>query len=172
MEKLIESLHYAIPSLVSGLIALYFFKEYAKSDSGLQKFRLLKEDKKLTTTLRLQAYERMTLFLERISPANLVFRIKAQNDNKKAYELSLIHTIEQEFEHNLAQQIYISNKCWNVISTAKNTTIQLVIDASKDINVMNADALREAIIKKVVNKQAPSDTALAFIKKEVSGILS
>ncbi len=171
MEKIIESLHYAIPSLVSGVIAIYFFKEYAKSDDGLQKFRLLKEDKKLTTTLRLQAYERMTLFLERISPANLVFRIKAKNDNKQAYELSLIHTIEQEFEHNLAQQIYISNKCWNVISTAKNTTIQLVIDASKDINIINADALREAIIKKVVNKQAPSDTALAFVKKEVSEIL-
>ncbi len=171
MEKLIESLQYAIPSLVSGIIALYFFKEYTKSDVGYQKFKLLKEDKKFTKTLKLQAYERMTLFLERISPANLVFRIKAKNDNKQAYELSLIHTIEQEFEHNLAQQIYISDECWHVISTAKNATIQLIIDAAKDTKVTTSDTLREAIIKKVVNKQAPSDTALTFIKQEVHGIL-
>lgn len=169
--EFIEILKYTIPSLVSGVIAFYFFKEFAKSDANLQNFLQNKEDKKFSKTLRLQAYERMTLFMERISPASLVFRIKAQNDNKQAYELSLIHTIEQEFEHNLTQQIYISNECWNVISTAKNSTIQLVIDSAKDINVNSSDKLREAIINKVLNKQAPSDTALAFLKEEVSRLL-
>ncbi|HIE45678.1 MAG TPA: hypothetical protein EYP87_05855 [Flavobacteriaceae bacterium] len=171
MNELIEVLKYTAPSLVTGAIAYYFFKEFAKSDVNLQNFLHLKEDKKFSKTLRLQAYERMTLFMERISPANLVVRIKAQNDNKQAYELSLIHTIEQEFEHNLTQQIYISSECWNVISTAKNTTIQLVIDAAKDLNVSNSDQLREAIINKVMNKQAPSDTALSFIKEEVKSLL-
>lgn len=169
--EFIEILKYTIPSLVSGVIAFYFFKEFAKSDANLQNFLQNKENKKFSKTLRLQAYERMTLFMERISPASLVFRIKAQNDNKQAYELSLIHTIEQEFEHNLTQQIYISNECWNVISTAKNSTIQLVIDSAKDINVNSSDKLREAIINKVLNKQAPSDTALAFLKEEVSRLL-
>ena len=169
--ELLEILKYTVPSLVSGAVAYYFFKEFAKSDANLQNFLQLKEDKKFSKTLRLQAYERMTLFLERISPANLVVRIKAQNENKQAYELSLIHTIETEFEHNLTQQIYISEECWNVISTAKNATVQLVFDAAKDLNVSNSDQLREAIIKKVMNKQAPSDTALAFIKEEVSSLL-
>ncbi len=171
MDKLLDSLHYILPSLVSGVIALYFFKQYTKSDVGYQKLQLVKEDKKLSTTLKLQAYERMTLFLERISPANIVFRIKAQNEDKQAYELSLIHTIEQEFEHNLAQQIYITDACWSIISTSKNATVQLIIDASKDTSIKNADALREAIIKKVVNKKAPSDTALSFIKEEVNTII-
>ena len=171
MEEILESLKYAIPSLVSGLIAVYYFREYTKTDVGYQKFKLLKEDKKHTTTLKLQAYERMTMFLERISPSNIVFRIKAQNENKQAYETSLIHTIEKEFEHNITQQIYISDECWNVISSAKNSTIQLIIEASKDLNVSNSDQLREAVIKKVMNKQAPSDTALAFVKKEVRDIL-
>jgi hypothetical protein len=171
MDKIIEVLQYTIPALVSGFITFYFFKEYTKSDVGLEKFKLQKESKKLTTTLRLQAYERMTLFLERISPSNLVFRIKAKNDNKQAYELSLIHTIEQEFEHNISQQIYISDECWNVISTAKNTTVQLIIDTSADSKITNSDELREGIINKVVNKQSPSDTALAFIKDEVRSII-
>ena len=171
MEELIEALKYTIPALVSGFVAVYYFKEYTKSDVGLHNFQLLKEEKKHTTTLKLQAYERMTMFLERISPANLVFRVKAQNENKQAYEMSLIHTIEKEFEHNLTQQIYISDECWHVISSAKNSTIQLIIEASKNNSVTNTDELREAVINKVMNKQAPSDTALAFIKEEVRGIL-
>jgi len=166
-----EILKYTLPSIVSGVVALYFFKEFAKSDANMQNFLQLKEDKRYSKTLRLQAYERMTLFLERIAPANLVVRIKAQNDSKQAYEYSLIHTIEKEYEHNLTQQIYISEECWSVISTAKNAIIQLIIDASKDANVTSANALREAIIKKVMKKQAPSDTALAFVKEEVSKIL-
>jgi hypothetical protein len=165
--KIIEVLLYTLPSLVSGLIAYFFFKEFAKSDVGLEKFKLQKEEKKKIITLRLQAYERMALFLERITPANIVFRIKAKNDNKQAYELSLLHIIETEFEHNLAQQIYISDECWSFISTAKNTTLQIIKDCANDPLVENADELREAIIKKVVNKQAPSDTALAYIKSEV-----
>ena len=169
--ELIEMLKYTLPSLVSGGVAYYFFKEFAKSDANLQNFLQLKEDKKYSKSLRLQAYERMTLFLEHISPANLVVRIKTANDNKQAYEYSLIHTIETEFEHNLTQQIYISDECWNVISSSKNATIQLIIDASKDLNVTDASQLREAIINKVMKKQAPSETALAFIKEEVSGLL-
>jgi len=168
--KLIQALLYTLPSIASGFVAFYFFKEYAKSDVGLQKFKLDKEQKKLGITLRLQAYERMTLFLERISPANLVLRIKAQNDDKQAYELSLLHTIETEFEHNLAQQIYITDACWSVISTAKNKTAQIVSACANDDAVLNASELRESIIQKVINNQAPSDTALAFIKNEVNDL--
>ena len=111
-----------------------------------------------------------TIFLERISLANLVLRIKAQNDDKQAYELSLIHTIETEFEHNLAQQIYISDECWNVISTAKNTTVQIVRECANDTSIKSSSELREAIIQKVINKQSPSETALAFVKNEVKDL--
>lgn len=170
-SKIVEILMYTLPSLISGIVALYFFKAYTKSDAGLQNLALLKEDKKLGKTLQLQAYERMSIFLERITPASLVFRIKAQNDDKYAYEMSLLHTIETEFEHNLAQQIYISDECWQIISSAKNTTIQIIRDAAKDILVTNAQELRENIIKRVIDKHAPSDTALAFIKTEVRDLL-
>ena len=171
MNEFLETLKYTMPSLISGLIAVYYFKEYTKSDVGHQKMQLLREGKKHTTTLKLQAYERMTMFLERITPSNLIFRVKVQNENKQAYEMSLIHTIEKEFEHNITQQIYISDECWNVISTSKDSTIQLIIDVAKDTTITNSDQLREAILNKVMKKQTPSDTALAVIKKEVRRIL-
>ncbi len=166
-DKLIEALLYALPALVSGLIAVYYFREYTKSDSGYEKYKLLKEDKKHTTKLKLQAYERLTLFLERISLTKLVSRIPPANENKQAYAMSLIHTIETEFEHNITQQIYISDESWSIIVTAKNRTIQIIRELTQDANIKDAFTLREAIIKSLMDKQSPSETALAYLKNEV-----
>ena len=170
-ELILQTLYYTLPSLVSGLIAWYFFKEYARSDSRLEKFKLLQEEKKHTTNLKLQAYERLTLFLERISLTKLVTRISAKNDNKQAYAMSLIHTIEQEFKHNITQQIYISEEAWNIVVSAKNRSIQIIRELDKDTTVKDASELREQVIKKIMKSQNPSETALLFLKQEVKKIL-
>ena len=170
-DKLIEALMYALPALVSGVIAVYYFKEYAKSDSGLEKFKLLKEGKNQITKIKLQAYERLTLFLERIALNRLVTRVLPANDNKQAYAMSLIHTIESEFEHNITQQIYVSEELWNFILTAKNRTIQIIRELVNKNNIKDAQQLREAIINYVFENQTPSNTALSVLKTEVNEIM-
>ena len=170
-DKLIEALLYALPALVSGVIAVYYFKEYTKSDAGLEKFKLLKEGKKQTTKLKLQAFERLTLFLERIALNKLVTRIQPVNDNKQAYAMALIHTIETEFEHNITQQIYVSEELWNIVQTAKNRTIQIIRELSEEPKIENAQQLREAIIKYVMENQTPSNTALSYLKSEVNELM-
>ncbi len=117
--------------------------------------------------LRLQAYERMTLLMERINPAQLMVRISPLSQDKQEYRNFVIAQIEQEFEHNLAQQIYISEKCWSIIVTAKNATIQMVRLAAKNEKIVSADSLREAVISDLLEKPSPSSAALAFIKNEV-----
>ena len=170
-EKLIEALLYALPALVSGIIAVYYFKEYTKSDSGLEKFKLLKEGKKQITKLKLQAYERLTLFLERIALNKLVTRILPANDNKQAYAMSLIHTVESEFDHNITQQIYVSEELWNIILTAKNRTIQIIRELAEKPEIKDAQQLREAIINYVIENQTPSSTAISVLKAEVNEIM-
>jgi len=113
----------------------------------------------------------MTLYLERINPSKLLIRITSINNDKNAYVMSLMNTIEHEFEHNLTQQIYISDKCWNVIIASKNVTMQLIKKTSEEENITNAQELREAVLQKMLNLQAPSSTALAFIKDEVRNII-
>jgi len=169
-DKIIEALLYALPSLVSGIIAVYYFKEYTKSDSGLEKLKLLKESKKQITKLKLQAYERLTLFLERIALNKLVTRISPANQNKQAYAMALIHTIETEFEHNITQQIYVSEELWHVIQTAKNRTIQVIREIAEKPEIKDAQQLREAIIKYVMQNQSPSNDALSILKSEVHKI--
>ncbi|MCK0124553.1 hypothetical protein MWU76_09080 [Gelidibacter sp. F2691] len=166
--KLIDALLYAIPALITGLVAYYFFKEHTKNEDGRRRFLLQKEMQVNAMPLRLQAYERMAIFLERITPTKLIVRVVPTSSNKDSYENLLIANIEQEFEHNLAQQIYISDDCWSIISAAKNATIQLIRKASLSEKIDSADKLREVILNEMMEKRAPSDTALSYIKQEAS----
>ncbi|HMC00281.1 MAG TPA: hypothetical protein VKN14_04490 [Flavobacteriaceae bacterium] len=168
IEKILEMFLYAVPALITGMIAYYFFKEHTKNEDGRRRYLLHKDMKVTAMPMRLQAYERMTLFLERITPSKLLIRIAPSSSNKEDYERLLISSIEQEFEHNLSQQIYLSDECWNIITAAKNATIQLIRKASLLQKTKTANKLREVILQEMLEKRAPSDAALSFIKKEVS----
>ncbi|AOW19694.1 DUF7935 family protein [Urechidicola croceus] len=166
-DKILEILSYSIPSLITGLIAYYFFLGHTKSEENTRNYRLLKENQKAALPLRLQAYERMTLFMERINPSKLLVRVTPTSDDKDLYVQKLIQSIEQEFEHNLAQQIYITEECWSVIVTSKNATTHIIKKTAENIDVKTAQNLREAILNRMVKSAPPSNTALSFIKEEV-----
>ena len=169
--KIVELLSYTIPSVVTGAVAYYFFLNHTKNEERKIRLSLLRENQKQSLPIRLQAFERMALFLERINPSKLVLRITSVNNDINAYSQSLINTIEQEFEHNLAQQIYISDQCWSVITASKNATIHIIKKTAEEATVTTAQELREAIIKKILNSPAPSTTALAFLKDEVRSFI-
>jgi hypothetical protein len=105
--------------------------------------------------------------MERINPTKLLIRIAPISNDKNDYENLIITQIEQEFEHNLTQQIYMSDECWTIIVTAKNATIQMIRKASINGRVDNADKLREVVLSDLMEKQSPSNAALAYIKNEV-----
>ncbi len=167
-ERILDLLLFAIPSLITGMIAYYFFKEHTKNEDGRRRYLLHKDMQVNAMPLRLQAYERMAIFLERITPSKLLIRVAPLSSNKEDYEYLLIANIEQEFEHNLSQQIYVSDDCWSIITAAKNATIQLIRKASLLEKTDTANKLREVVLTEMMEKLAPSDAALSFIKQEVS----
>lgn len=167
-NKIIELFAYALPTIITGLIAYYFFNAHTKNEEGRRRYLLHKEAQKDALPIRLQAYERMTLFLERITPSKLLIRISPLSKDKDAYETLLIRSIEDEFDHNLTQQIYLSDECWNIIRAAKNATIQLIRKSA--MNSDSSDKLRETILNQLLEKQPPSNAALAFIKDEVGSL--
>jgi len=169
-QQLLNLLMYSIPTVVTGVIAYLFFKEHTKNEGGRRRFLLKKDLQIHAMPLRLQAYERLVLFLERITPSKLMIRVSPTAEDKELYEDLLIRTIEQEFEHNLSQQIYVSDKCWNILTTSKNATIQLIRKASLLEKTDSANKLREVVLTELMERHAPSDTALAFIKEEVKSL--
>lgn len=166
-SRILDLFFYSIPAVIVGLIAYYFFKEHTKNEAGRRRFILHKDLKINAMPIRLQAYERMALFCERIRPSKLLIRVNPNSSDKDSYESLLIATIEQEFEHNLSQQIYLSDDCWNIIAAAKNATIQLIRKAGLLEKVNSANKLREVLLTEMMEKIPPSDAALSFIKKEV-----
>ncbi|NOY48051.1 FIG00652545: hypothetical protein [hydrothermal vent metagenome] len=168
VEKIFEVFLYAVPAIITGMVAYYFFKEHTKNEDGRRRFLLHKDMQMNALPIRLQAYERMALFLERITPSKLLIRVSPTSSNEESYESLIIANIEQEFEHNLSQQIYVSDDCWNIIVAAKNATIQLIRKAGLLEKTGTANKLREVILTEMMEKRAPSDAALSYIKKEVS----
>lgn len=158
------------PAIIVGVGAYYFFNNYLRNEENRRGYELRKENQKETIPYRIQALERMTLYLERIDPGRLLVRVKPNGDDKHDYEKKLIKTIEDEFEHNLAQQIYMSTACWDAIRSTKNATITLIRKANMDDQVDSANKLREVVLSELLDKSAPSATGLAYIKKEAREI--
>jgi hypothetical protein len=165
--ELLNYLAYLLPAVIAGFIGVYFFKTYVNHQKEMQYLSLRKENRSEVLPLRLQAFERLVLFLERISPGQLLSRVKPMGDNKYDYENLLIASIEQEFEHNLVQQVYVSQKCWDAIKASKNSTISMIRRTSMSDKITSAQKLREEILTDLLEKSSPSDTGIAFIKNEI-----
>jgi hypothetical protein len=166
--QIITLVSYSLPTLIMAFVAYSFYELYTKNENAKRHYLLKKENKPESLLIRLQAYERMTLFLERINPTQLLVRITPISEDKTDYQNFVIAQIEQEYEHNLTQQIYVSEECWSTITTAKNATIQIILLATKRDKITDANQLREVILSDLLGKTSPSNAALAFLKNEVS----
>ena len=171
MEELSQILNYVaflLPAIVVGVIAYYFFKGHTANEEGRRRYLIQKEAQNKVLPARLQAYERITLLMERLDPNKLLIRVKPFSDDIEKYETLLINNIEQEFEHNVTQQIYVTPECWNLVNAAKNATIHIIRQAAMHEKGNDADAMREYLLRNFMEEITPSQKALAYIKKEVS----
>ena len=170
-DKILELLFYTLPALITGGVAYYLFNAYFADQQNTRRWLVQKENQKHSLPLRLQAYERLALFLERINPAKLLIRVAPLSDNKVDYQNLLIHHIEQEYEHNITQQVYITNELWTMLLTAKNTIIQNIRKTALDETVTTSDQLREKILNNMLDGQSATTVALAYLKNEVAEVL-
>ncbi|MBR5434414.1 MAG: hypothetical protein IK117_08250 [Bacteroidales bacterium] len=131
------------------------------------------ENAKITMPLRIQAYERLVLLLERIKPESLLLRVQSPNMTAGLLHQELLITIRAEFEHNLSQQIYVSQAAWDSVKAAKDSLIRLINEEA--VNVATgapASTLSEAIIKATVSQASnPTDNALSVLKKDAENFM-
>ncbi len=166
--QVISYVAYLLPAIIVGLVAYYFFKGHTANEEGRRRYLIQKEAQNQVLPLRLQAYERITLFLERIDINKLLVRVKPFSDSKDDYENLLVKNIEQEFEHNLTQQIYVTPECWNLVNAAKNATIHVIRQASMQEKEGDVDKMRAWLLQHFMDEVTPSQKAMGYVKKEVS----
>ncbi len=168
-EKIIEGLAYALPAIVTGGVAYYMLSVFTKKENNERKFEAFINKKKESLPVKLQAYERMLLFCERINPAKLLVRVSPIGEDVTSYLHLLIANIEQEFEHNLVQQLYISDDSWKSILTMKLAIISKIRKIAETSE--KASILREEILVYYSKEENPTDTVAAFIKQEVRKLI-
>lgn len=123
--------------------------------------------------LKLQAYERIVLFMERIEPSNLVMRTKTNEMTAQQLHGTLLNNIREEYEHNVSQQIYISDNAWNITKQAKEETINIINMAANTVETGgNSNDLTRAIFEKMmVLPKSPSQIALDYLKAEIKEVI-
>ena len=172
METFLEILKFTLPSLIT-LIAVYFIVGgFLRNSENRQKLKIIRGNQKLITPIRLQAYERLVLLLERTSPEALVLRANYPATTCEQLHTELLQAIRAEFDHNLSQQLYVSVEAWNSVRNAKNYTLALINNAAKGIDA-NAPAI--VLSRKILDMtmdldQSIAEKAINELKREIQQI--
>ena len=157
---------------LTGWILYLLVKRYFDNQ---QKERLLqmkiderRETLKVVTPIRLQAYERMALFLERISPDSLVLRCWQPGMDLKLLQGVMTKNIRDEWEHNLSQQVYLSTELWACIREAKDEMINLINSSAVSLTDTTDPTRLAATVFASAADRSPADEALATMHKELN----
>jgi hypothetical protein len=171
MDAFIEILKIILPAGVVFAAAFLVVKRFLDNDERKREQELKKSSHATIMPLKLQAYERIVLFLERVNPNTLVVRVNKTGMNAHQLHMELIKTIKSEYEHNLSQQIYMSYGAWELVKTTKEEITKLInITATKVAHDSPGNELAMMILNVASNlgKKLPNDIALDYIKKEVN----
>jgi len=170
MLVLFEILKYILPSLVVMGTSYYLIKQFLENDNRKKLLELKLNNQansqKFIIPVRLQAYERIILFLERITPENLILRVNQPGMNVVGLQTLLIKTIRDEYEHNLSQQLYITSKRWEMVKGIKNELVKLINDASIQLEP-NADSTELARQIFILSEQLPLNKVIENLKNEI-----
>jgi hypothetical protein len=152
--------------LVSSLVILRYYFSHKKQPVPEQSQG---EDQKIILPLRLQACERIVLFLDRIALNNLIMRINRPEMNTLQFQAALVGAIREEYEYNLSQQLYISSKAWGLVRNAKEETIRLINTASMKVseNAPSSEMVRMLLELVLSEEKSAVDIALEEVKREI-----
>ena len=159
-----------IPSVVV-LVAVYLmFRQYFQHQMQSRLLKSKFQNAQVTLPLRLQAFERLILLCERIDLPDLVLRLKTPGTTANTLRSALLIAIQQEYEHNLTQQLYVSEELWQILMTAKTKTMDLISIAAVNLGSNASADDYAASLMQLAGEEAslPSQIAKKAIKTESS----
>lgn len=165
----LDILKYSLSGICIFFIAYLVIRPYLDQQIKLRLLDLKKDSQGTLLPLRLQAYERLMLLMERINPVNLLLRTSASGLTVAAYQQILKAEIRNEFQHNATQQLYVSNSAWSTVSRIKEDTLVLINNASQSLS---PDASAIELSKLILNhlsslEDNPYESAAYIIKGDI-----
>lgn len=173
--SLLELLKYTVPAIVVLLTSYLVVNKFLVSDTQRKQIALLRETQDVSYRLRLQAYERLTLFLERIHPRNLTARVYATGMTAPEFASAMNITIQTEWEHNISQQIYVSRQVWETIRGVKEQELNMINQLASQLKPeATAADLNRRMVEAVLSEpgELPTEVALQIVHDEARKVLS
>ncbi len=173
MELLYEILKITIPALIVFFTAWILLRNLIRNDQDKRRQELILQSSRTVIPIKLQAYERIILFLERISLESLLLRVSTPDMTAAQLHTALITTIRSEFEHNLSQQIYMSPQAWEVVRNARSNMIKIINSEAEGLpKSATGINLSKQLLEKVMElEKEPARAAIDFIKAEVGRMI-
>ena len=174
MQDILEILKYILPAIVVLLASTLIVRRFMQTDLKRKQLDILRDNQHSTVPLRLQAYERLVLFVERIHPRNLIPRVYQSGMTVAELQGAVLFTINSEFEHNLSQQIYVTSGVWETVRGVKEQQLNMINSIAQQLN---PDAPARDLHQRIVDylltvEEMPIDGALQMINNEAKAVLS
>lgn len=169
MEPIWDLIKIIIPAGIVLYAMFLTVKTMLQKQNEAKIIEIKAKNKEIVLPIRLQAYERMSLFLERISPDQIIKRVQKSDMNVAELQYLLLNEIREEFNHNLSQQVYMSDEAWKIIKNAKEELIMVVNQSAKDLDPeAKSIELVKRIYEESLEKKIDSiEYGLSFLKNEI-----
>jgi hypothetical protein len=173
MEAVTDILKITLPALLVAIMAWAVLGSMIRNERDRRRQELILQNSRTIVPIKLQAYERIILFLERISLESLLVRVSTPNMNAAQLHSGLLTSVRSEFEHNLSQQIYMSPQAWEVVRNARSGTIKLINSEFEKLpeNSPGMVFSKQLLTAVMDMEKEPTRVAIDFIKAEVGRML-
>jgi hypothetical protein len=173
METFADILKIALPALIVFFTAWVLLRNMIRNDQDKRRQEQVLQNARTVTPIKLQAYERIVLFLERISMESLLVRVSTPDMSSAQLHTALLTTIRSEFEHNLSQQIYMSPQSWEVVKNARSNTIKTINNEAEKMpsTATGIDLSRQLLTRIMELDKEPTRVAIDFLKDEVARMI-
>ena len=158
--------------LPGGLVLMGMYltvKTLVQKDVEKRVLELRAQNTETVLPLRLQAYERIALLLERTNPHNLVLRLNNPLYNAAQLQQQMVAEVREELNHNVSQQVYISGQAWGLARQSIEETIALINTSAQTLEADAAgiDLARAIFENLILRNEGPSDQAMRTLKEEI-----
>ncbi len=175
MQSILEVLKYTIPAIVVLIASSVIVRRFLVTEVKEKHLAMLRDNQEITVRLRLQAYERLIVFIERIHPRQLIPRVYQSGMNVAELQATLLFNIRTEFEHNLSQQIYTTTRVWETVRGVKEQEMNMINTIAQQLNPeAPGRELHQRIVDYILTQEdeIPTDIALQMISEEAKTILT
>ena len=169
LESILEIVKLIIPAAAAIFGVQYTLKAFEERENKRAQADIKIKEREIALPIRLQAYERICMLIERISPENLIPRVNTVPMAANEFQSALLGEIRNELNHNLSQQVYLSAEAWKLTKQSTEAMKGLILKSVRELdeNATVNDLARRILENMMTLEENPLELALGIIKQEI-----